>query len=101
MFAPDEALPDLSQYGKGPMPVAAAALPEPEPVAAAPSLRPPWHAGHVRKFPGFPGRAKPRPRGIDASSLAGSGVGGRVMEADVLAAGGAAQPGKATPRHGA
>lgn len=96
--AADEALPDLSKYGKG-MVSAPAAQPEPEPVAAAPAapaaVAPPVMSGTAPVSPRA--RKAAATLGIDASSLAGSGVGGRVLEADVIAAGGAVQPGKMTP----
>lgn len=97
--APEEALPDLAKYGKGTTPAAVAASPEPEPLAATPA------APVAVAAPVMSGTSPVSPRarkaaaalGIDASSLAGSGVGGRVMEADVLASGGAASSGKTTP----
>lgn len=89
----DEALPDLACYGKG---GAVSAVPPPEPSVVAPAA--PMPAATTSVSPAAPaGGASVSPRarkaaaerGIDTSTLAGSGVGGRVMEADVLAIGGA------------
>lgn len=98
----DEALPDLACYGKGGA-VSAAPLSEPAAVApAAPapaattSVSPTAPAGGASVSPRA--RKAAAERGIDPATLAGSGVGGRVMETDVLAAGGApAGSAKMTP----
>lgn len=98
----DEALPDLACYGKGGA-VSAAPLSEPAavvPAALAPaattSASPTAPAGGASVSPRA--RKAAAERGIDPSILAGSGVGGRVMETDVLAAGGApAASAKMTP----
>jgi pyruvate dehydrogenase E2 component (dihydrolipoamide acetyltransferase) len=92
--APDEALPDLAQYG---LSGGAAAV---APVESAPSPSAPVEAAPLpgaasgTKSPVSPrARKLAEEKGIDPSTLSGTGVMGRVMEADVLAAFGA----KATP----
>ncbi|HOC70006.1 MAG TPA: dihydrolipoamide acetyltransferase family protein [Candidatus Hydrogenedentes bacterium] len=83
----DEPLPDLSQYGAGgsvPMAVqseitVASVTPTPQSASVQPVP-----AGKVPVSPRA--RKAAAARGIDAAALAGSGVGGRVLEADVLAA---------------
>ena len=90
-----EALPDLAKYGveggaaaaeAAPAPVAATPAPAPAQAAAAP-------AGEAFVSPRA--RKAAAEKGIDPSTLAGSGAMGRVMEADVLAA--AASAPKMTP----
>ena len=98
----DEALPDLAQYGaEG---GGAAAAPEPEPAQAAPAAQTqPVPAPPAETPAAGGGAASPRARraaaerGVDAASLQGPGVGGRVMEGDVLAQAGAAAGAKASP----
>lgn len=87
--AADEPLPDLAAYG-----AEASAAPAPAPAAeaaAAPaavsSAAPAAVAAGAGNAPVSPRARKAADRlGVDAASLAGSGVGGRVMEADVVAA---------------
>lgn len=82
-----EPLPDLAQYGVSGGVAAAAPAPaevKPAPVAAAPLAQAAGPAGSAPVSPRA--RKKAEVLGVDASRLAGSGVGGRVMEKDVLAA---------------
>ncbi len=94
--AASEPLPDLSQYGMGTG--TGEARTEAAPVAAAPAVK----STLIQPVPSGCASVSPRARkaaaerGIDATTLAGSGVGGRVMEADVLAAA-PAGPLKITP----
>lgn len=97
---PDEPLPDLSQYSvsgvPGPAEVpAAAAVPSAVPVASAPV------AESVAVGPSGPvsprARQKAAELGVDAARVAGSGVGGRVMAADIVKAASAAASVRATP----
>lgn len=84
----DEALPEIA----GDTPAATATSSEkksvsaPSPVAASPShpspLSPPSHGGAVSPR----ARKAAAAKGIDPATLAGTGPGGRVVEADVLAA---------------
>lgn len=85
----DEPLPDMAQYGSaGGAPAPAAAAPvtgEVKPaVAAAPVAAAAGPAGTAPVSPRA--RKKAEALGVDASRLTGSGVGGRVMEKDVVAA---------------
>ena len=81
--APGEALPDDA----GPAaaaeeaPAAPAPAPAPAPVAESPSASP---DGEVRASP--IARRLAREKGVDLANLTGSGPGGRIVEADVLAA---------------
>ena len=100
--AADEPLPDLSQFGGGSTQTAAApdtpSAPtetSPAPVPASSTPAPVSTAGNAPVSPRA--RKLAAERGIDASVLAGSGVGGRVMEADVLAASPDAGSVKITP----
>lgn len=84
--AADEALPDLSKYGLAAgAPSAAAPAPAPE-IPPTPALAP--QAGATTESAGF---ASPRARkaaeekGVDVNKIAGTGIGGRVTEEDVLA----------------
>ncbi len=85
----DEALPDLSCYGGANSVSASETAP-----AAAPA--PVMETASLQSAAAFPGQASASPRarkaaqalGVDLASLAGSGVGGRVMEGDVAAAAG-------------
>ena len=83
----DEALPDDLA---GPAPVAApaetAATPSPPP---SPAPAPASPAGEVRASP--IARRLARERGVDLAGVTGTGPGGRIVEADVLAAAGAAR----------
>lgn len=88
-----EALPDLAAYGKG---GAVSAPVAPESAAVAQAVPAPVVATNAaQSITTGSASVSPRARkaaverGIDPSVLAGSGVGGRVMESDVLAAGGA------------
>ncbi|HNR33009.1 MAG TPA: dihydrolipoamide acetyltransferase family protein [Candidatus Hydrogenedentes bacterium] len=100
---PDEALPDLSQYGVSPGAAPAPSASEtPQPVAVSPlaavSATPAAPAAAAVQAPVSPrARKKAAELGVDAARLAGSGVGGRVIEADVTAAAGAAASVRATP----
>ena len=83
----DEALPDdLGAPAPAAAPAEPAAAPSaplaPAPVAAAP-------AGEVRASP--IARRLARERGVDLAAIAGTGPGGRIVEADVLAAADAAR----------
>lgn len=92
-----EPLPDLAQYGvSGGAPAAAAPVTaEAKPaVVAAPVAAAAASAGSAPVSPRA--RRKAEALGIDASRLAGSGVGGRVMEKDVVA-GPASTDVRATP----
>lgn len=85
---PDEALPDGLAA-----PSAAAPQPETPPSAAVPESAPapaaaPSATGEVRASP--IARRLARERGVDLTAVAGSGPGGRIVEADVLAAADAA-----------
>ena len=83
---PDEALPDGLAA-----PSAAASQPEtpPSPAITAPApAAAPAATGEVRASP--LARRLARERGVDLSTVAGSGPGGRIVEADVLAAADAA-----------
>ena len=84
----DEPLPDLAQYAASSAAVAEAA-PEVVPEAAAgaaPGIEAPASAPlEGGAFVSPRARKAAREKGIDAGKLAGSGVMGRVMEADVLA----------------
>ena len=100
----DEALPDLAKYGadSAAAPVARAeAAPAAESVAAsvgapAPAAAPTVTGGRVFVSPRA--RAKAQALGVDPAMIAGSGPGGRVVEADVVAQAGAAASGtRATP----
>ena len=79
----DEALPDDLAGAGGvasePEPAAVAVVADVAPVAAAPAA-----AGEVRASP--IARRLARERGVDLAALTGSGPGGRIVEADVLAA---------------
>ena len=78
----DEALPDDLT---GPLSKAAPAAAEPKPSATpAPAAPPAGPAGEVRASP--IARRLARERSVDLSTIAGSGPGGRIVEADVLAA---------------
>ena len=94
--AADEALPDLAQYGVAPV---AASVTEETPAAqAAPSPLPvasPAATGAARVSPRA--RKIAAERGIDATALRGSGVGGRVMAADVSAQAARAEDVRITP----
>lgn len=84
--APDEALPDLSRYGLG---GAASPLP-PQPetsvvVEAAAVAAPDTRKDGGRAAVSPRARAKAKQLGVDAAQVAGTGVGSRVIEADVLA----------------
>ena len=84
----DEALPDdlAGPAAAAPAPAAAPeAAPAPTP-AAAPAAAP---AGEVRASP--IARRLARERGVDLATVTGSGPGGRIVEADVLAAADAAR----------
>ena len=82
----DEALPD-DLAGPAPSTPAPAAEPAPAPApAAAPAAAP---TGEVRASP--IARRLARERGVDLATVAGSGPGGRIVEADVLAAADAAR----------
>jgi pyruvate dehydrogenase E2 component (dihydrolipoamide acetyltransferase) len=99
-----EAMPDLSQYGAEP-----AAAPAPAPEAKPEPTPAPAPAATAAAAPAAPaasgGRAPVSPRamakaaelGIDPTTLSGSGVGGRVMEEDVIAASQAGGAVRATP----
>ena len=82
----DEALPD--DLGGPSAAVAEAPAPEPAtaPAPAAPAAAP---AGEVRASP--IARRLARERGVDIATITGSGPGGRIVEADVLAAADAAR----------
>lgn len=96
--AADEPLPDLSQYGGGGA-VKATAAPAPSATTApVPAAAPVAAVSPSGSSPVSPRARKiAAERGIEASSLVGSGVGGRVMEADVLAASASAGSVKITP----
>lgn len=84
-----EALPDLTQLGATAAPAsspAPAAETIGEAAAAAPVAAAPATAGE-RPFVSPRARKLAEEKGIDAARLAGSGAQGRIMEADVLAAG--------------
>lgn len=96
--AADEALPDLGKYGvAGGAPAAAPA--EAAPVSAAPAPV----AAETASVSAPGGAVSPRARkaaeekGVDLAAVKGSGVGGRVMAADVLAQASAADGVKITP----
>ncbi len=98
----DEPLPDLSQYGTSAgkdTGADAGAQTETPAVSATPQAKSaPAQATPSGSTPVSPrARKAAEERGIDASTLAGSGVGGRVMEADVLTAGTPAGAVKMTP----
>ena len=96
--AADEALPDLSQYGGGAAKATAAPEAPVPSAAAAPAAAPIATVAASGNAPVSPRARKiAAERGVDASSLAGSGVGGRVMEADVLAASASGGSVKITP----
>ena len=86
---PDEALPDglAAPAAAAPQPETppSAAIPESTPAPAAPSAS---ATGEVRASP--IARRLARERGVDLSTVVGSGPGGRIVEADVLAAADAA-----------
>lgn len=87
---PGEALPDLSQYGVDASAAAPASAPAVQPSAPAPASAPSTPAplpvaGSSSASPRA--RRAAEARGIDPSALQGSGAGGRVIEADVLALG--------------
>lgn len=96
----DEALPDLSKYGSSPkaVPAAAPAAPQAESAPAQPA---PTAAATQEKTTA--GAVSPRAKrtaaehGIDATSLQGTGAGGRVIEADVQAHAAAIDNIKITP----
>jgi pyruvate dehydrogenase E2 component (dihydrolipoamide acetyltransferase) len=97
-----EAMPDLSQYGAAPAAAptpAPEAKPEPAPApVAAPAAAPVAPAASGGRAPVSPrAMAKAAELGIDPTTLAGSGVGGRVMEEDVIAAAQAGGAVRATP----
>ncbi len=78
-----------------PVPPAPPAQPAPPvPAAAAPA---PEHSGEERVFASPVARRIARERGIDLATLAGTGPGGRIVKADVEAAG-AGAPGAAAPQ---
>ncbi len=84
--AADEPLPDLSQYGAGGSATAAQSEATVVSVASAPQSAPVTLIS-ASKAPVSPrARKAAAARGINASALAGSGAGGRILEADVLAA---------------
>ncbi len=87
--AADEALPDLAQYGAAPaaasLPAEAAASASAPAVQAAPLPSPATAPAAGGVAPVSPRARKiATERGIDAATLRGSGVGGRVTAADVL-----------------
>lgn len=85
----DEALPDDIAGPSAAVPASAAeseAVPSPAPAAAPPTVAP---AGEVRASP--IARRLARERGVDLATVTGSGPGGRIVEADVLAAADAAR----------
>lgn len=85
----DEALPDDIAGPSAAVPASAAeseAVPAPAPAAAPPTVAP---AGEVRASP--IARRLARERGVDLATVTGSGPGGRIVEADVLAAADAAR----------
>ena len=80
----DEALPDdLAGAAPAEAPSAPPAQPAPAP-APAPAADPAAPAGEVRASP--IARRLARERGVDLTTVTGSGPGGRIVEADVLAA---------------
>ena len=81
----DEALPD--DLG-GPAPATAPAEPDAVP-SAPPAQAPAASTGEVRASP--IARRLARERGVDLATIAGTGPGGRIVEADVLAAADAAR----------
>jgi len=94
----DEPLPDLAQYGVSGAAAPAQAASEPAPAAAAPAApqaAPAPATGNAFVSPRA--RKAAQERGIDPAALQGSGVMGRVMEADVLAQAGQAAGVKITP----
>ncbi len=102
--ASDEPLPDLSKYGlagaaEPPTPSLIkeqpAQAPVPEVAAPAASLPVARVSGDAPVSPRA--RKEALARGIDAAALSGSGVGGRVMAADVAAAASSAVQPKITP----
>ena len=83
----DEALPDDVA---SPSAAAPAAVAEPEAASApAPAVAPAASSGEVRASP--IARRLARERGVDLATVTGTGPGGRIVEADVLAAADAAR----------
>ena len=85
----DEVLPDDLVGSSDPPPAAAAAEPAPTPAAAPVQPAAAAPDGEVRASP--IARRLARERGVDLATIAGSGPGGRIVEADVLTAADAAQ----------
>ncbi|MFP4501886.1 MAG: dihydrolipoamide acetyltransferase family protein [Candidatus Hydrogenedentota bacterium] len=93
---PEESMPDLGQYtiggGDAPAPPATA------PASPATAPAPPAAAPAAGSAPVSPrARKRAAAQGVEASRLAGSGVGGRVMAIDVEAAAGGGAALKASP----
>lgn len=82
----DEPLPDLSQYGAAAeaAPAEAERAPAPEATAVAPAA---VQSATGRATVSPRARARAKELGIDPSGIAGTGPGGRVVEADILAVG--------------
>ena len=80
----DEALPDDLASPAEAAPTDAAPPPEPDSAATAPAAAAAAPAGEVRASP--IARRLARERGVDLTTVTGSGPGGRIVEADVLAA---------------
>lgn len=104
--AADEAMPDLAQSGVAPdaasvaseAAASAAAAPAETHAAPAPPLPPVASPAATGAAPVSPRARKiAAERGIDAATLQGSGVGGRVMAADVLAQATRAEDVRITP----
>ena len=85
----DEALPDDLAGPAEAAPSDAPSAPEPASTPTAPSTVAAAPAGEVRASP--IARRLARERGVDLSTVTGSGPGGRIVEADVLAAADAAR----------
>ena len=85
----DEALPDDLAGSAEAAPSEAAPAPEPPSAATAPAAAASAPAGEVRASP--IARRLARERGVDLATVTGSGPGGRIVEADVLAAADAAR----------
>lgn len=85
----DEALPDNLAGPAEAAPSEAPPAPEPPSAATAPAAVASAPAGEVRASP--IARRLARERGVDLATVTGSGPGGRIVEADVLAAADAAR----------
>jgi pyruvate dehydrogenase E2 component (dihydrolipoamide acetyltransferase) len=98
IFAPGEAIPaDLAELARSVGPAAPALVTASAPAAApaargaaAPAASAPKRAANERIVASPIARRLAKERGVELASLAGSGPGGRIVEADVLAVAGAA-----------